>query len=145
MKKEKGITLISLIVYIVVLIVVLSIASMITSQFYGNTKTLQGNVDEILEFNKFNNYFLKEIKTSNNAVEKIENINSNYILFKTGNSFLLQGNAIYYNDIKVCEKVKNMIISLGKNGDSLDETVINVTVEFETFSKTLNYKIETIY
>lgn len=146
MKKEKGITLISLVVYVIVMIIVLATMSLITTQFYSNTQVLQGNVEEILEFNVFNNYFLKEVKTTDNKVEELENVESNkYILFSSGNSFSLLNKAIYYNDKKICDGVQNVIFSLGKNGDGQDNTIINVTVDFSNFSKTINYKIENIY
>ena len=38
-----------------------------------------------------------------------------------------------------------MKISLGKNGDGLDESIINVTLNFENFNKAINYKVENIY
>lgn len=142
MKNQKGITLISIVVYVIVMIIILGVMSLIIDNFYNNTDTLQGNVAEIVAFNKFNNYFLKEIKTNNN---RVDNVSDNYILFGTGNSFSFIDNSIYYNNIKICNNVKSMQISLGKDGDGLDKTIVNVTLGFEKFNKSLNYKIENIY
>lgn len=142
MKNEKGITLVSLILYVVVMTIVLAVMSSIISTFYKNTDTMQGNVGEIVEFSKFNNYFLKEVKTKNNKVDRID---TSYILFSSGNSFSISNNAIYYNSIKICNGVQSMEIKSGKDGNGEDETIINVTLNFENFNKSINYKIETIY
>ena len=144
MKKEKGVTMISLVVYVAVMTVVIGVMSSIITNFYQNTDTVQGNVQEIVEFSKFNNYFLKEVKTNNNKVDHISNEN-NYILFTSGNSFSIFDNKIYYNNIKICDEVESMQISLGKNGDGIDKSIVNVTLKFESFNKSLSYKIENIY
>lgn len=142
MKNQKGITLVSLILYVVVMTIVIAVMSSIISSFYKNTDTMQGNVGEIVEFSKFNNYFLKEVKTKNNKVDRID---TSYILFSSGNSFSISNNAIYYNSIKICNNVQSMEIKSGKDGNGEDESIINVTLNFENFNKSINYKIETIY
>lgn len=142
MKNERGITIVSLIVYVIVMSIVLVLMSAIINSFYNNIDAVQGNVQEIIEFNKFNNYFLKEVKANNNEVDSLS---SNYILFTSGNSFSLSNNAIYYNNIEICNEVQSMQITLGKDGDGIDKTIINVTLTFENFSKSINYKIENIY
>ena len=142
MKREKGITLLSLIVYIIVMLIVIGVMSSITSNFYKNTDAIKGNVEEVVKFNKFNNYFLKEVKRKNNAVDTVS---SNYILFTSGNSFSLSNNVIYYNNIALCEEVQNMEVLLGVNGDGMDKTIVNVNISFKNFNKSINYKIEEIY
>ena len=141
MKKENGITLVSLVVYIIVMIIVLGVMTSITNNFYKNTDAVKGNVEEVVAFNKFNNYFLKEVKSKNNSVD---NISSNYILFESGNSFSIVNNTIY-NNIVICEDVQDMEITLGLNGDGIDETIVNVSINFKNFNKSLSYKIEEIY
>mgnify|MGYP003295529177 CR=1 FL=1 len=54
MKKQNGITLSSLVVYVVVMSIVITIMTAIISNFYRNTTTVQGSVEEIIELNKFN-------------------------------------------------------------------------------------------
>lgn len=144
MKNQKGITLVSLVIYVLVMIAVLGIMGSIINNFSDNMDTIQVDVQEIVEFNKFNNYFLKEVKLRNNKVERVDN-NNNYILFTSGNSFTLYNNSIYYNNIKICDNVQSMSILLGKNGNGADDTIVNVTLKFKSFRKTINYKIEEIY
>lgn len=137
MKNEKGITLVSLVVYIIVMTIVIAVMSSIITNFYNNTDSLQGNTQEILKFGKFNTYFLKEVKTENN---KVDTISTNYILFASGNSFSISNNTIYYNNIKICDGVNSMEITSGD-----DASVVNVKICFDNFEKNMNYKIERIY
>ena len=144
MKKEKGITMLSLVIYVAVMTVVVAVMGSIITNFYNNTDTIQGNVQEIVEFNKFNNYFLKEIKSNNNEVDHIASDNT-YILFKSGNSFSISNNTIYYNKTRICNNVQSMQISLGEDGNGIDKSIVNVTLNFENFNKSITYKVENIY
>lgn len=136
MKKENGITLISLVVYIIVMAIILVIMGSIIANFTNNTETIQANIQQLVEFNKFNSYFLKEVKITNNKVDDLKN---NYILFTSGNSFSILNDAIYYNNVKICDGIQKMHISLeGKN-------IINVTLGLADFTKSIKYKLESIY
>lgn len=138
MKSKRGVTLVSLIIYIMVMIIVIAIMSQIISRFYSNTQELNSDTESVLEFNKFNSYFLKEIKQRDNELDSIIN---NSILFTSGNTFSKQGNHIYYNNIPICSNVKSFIAI----EDEHDNTIINISIEFENFSKSINYKIEDLY
>ena len=142
MKNQGGITLVSLVVYIMVMLIAIGVMTSIVNNFYKNTDAMQGNVGEIVEFNKFNNYFLKEVKTKNN---KVDSISDSYILFTTGNSFSISNNIIYYNNLPICNGVQSMKMELGIDGDGENKDIINVNIKFENFNKSLNYKIEEIY
>lgn len=145
MKKNNGITIISLIIYILVMILVIGVIGTISTMFYNNTKELDNETKQLLEYNNFNSYFIKEIKTANNKVDKISE-DGKYILFNTGNSFSLREDKILYNDIEIAQLVENInfqyyINELGEK----DESVVAVEVHFKAFSKKINYKIEEIY
>lgn len=144
MKKENGITLMSLIIYVAIMIVILGVMGIVITNFYNNTNSLQGNVAQILEFNKFNNYFLKEVKTTNN---KVDNITENYILFTSGNSFSISESSIYYNNIKICDGVQEIKFTLVKDEEDAENeySIINASLTFENFNKSINYKLENIY
>lgn len=142
MKNQKGITLVSLALYIVVMIIVLGIMSSIITTFYANTEGMNAKVQELVEFNKFNMNFLKEVKLYNNSVDSIGE-DGTYIVFTSGNSFSFSNNKIYYNNLKIASDVKK--VKFEKDDSTIDDTKIKVTVEFESFSKTIEYKIENIY
>ena len=142
MKKQSGITITSLIIYVIVMVIVIAILSSIINSFYNNNKNMSVNTDEIIEFNKFNMYFLKEVKKAQN---KVEDIKENYILFSSGNVFSFYNNKIYYNDIEICKDINNLSFKTAKNGDGIDNTIIYVTLTIKDFTKSINYKIEEIY
>lgn len=152
MKEEKGITLTSLVIYVIVMIIVIGVMSSITNNFYNNTGDINATVQEIVEFNKFNTYFLKEVKLNGNAVDKFNEAGEKpYILFASGNSFMFSDNKIYYNDIEICKNVTDASFELvsqdiddNENAKS-NETIIRAELNFENYSKSINYKIESIY
>lgn len=145
MKNSNGITLTSLVIYIMIMILVIGVIASISSIFYKNTNNLDDETKEIIEYNNFNSYFIKEIKTPNNKVEKISE-DKTYILFTTGNSFYLKENKILYNNIEIAKGIKNTSFQYYTNlNGKEDPTVITVNMEFNNFSKKMNYKIEEIY
>lgn len=151
MKSEKGITLVSLVTYIAVMIIVLVVMNSIITIFYNNNQGVRLSVKEIIEFNKFNIYFLKEIKAYNNSVDTIDSKDGNpYIIFESGNSFLFKDNRIYYNNIIICSNLKNVKFENETNyrddgEEEIDKSIVIVSLEFENFRKTMKYKIENIY
>lgn len=142
MKSNRGITLAALVVYVIVMVIVLGVIGAILNEFYSNNEILEADTEDIVELNRFNSYFLKEIKTRNNKVDTIE---SNYILFKSGNSFSFSNHAIYYNNIVICRGVQGVMMQLGKNEDGINNDIINVVITFNNYSKILNYKLENIF
>ena len=142
MKDQKGITLTSLVIYVIVMLIVIGVMSVMINRFYNNIGQFEGNTDEIVAYNKFNTYFLKEIKKLGN---KIDSITENYILFASGNSFSFADNSIYYNDMKICKNVQQMKIEskIKDNAEKID--VVTVSVEFLNFKKSMSYKLEEIY
>lgn len=145
MKNEKGITLSSLVIYIIVMIMVIGVMTRVSLMFYNNTENLNDNTKDIIEFNNFNNYFVKEIKIANNKIDTIAE-DGTYILFDTGNSFSLKNNEIFYNDLEIAKNVKNINFKYYTNSEGIEEKdIITVNVEFNNYSKQINYRVESIY
>ena len=151
MKSERGITLVSLIIYIIVMTIILVVMNTIITTFYSNNQDVKLSVKEKIEFNKFNIYFLKEIKGYNNTIDTIGTKEGNpYIIFESGNSFLFKNNKIYYNDIDICNNVKSVKfqneINYNQGGKKEEnKSIVIVSLEFENFKKTMKYKVENIY
>ena len=144
MKKQSGVTLVSLVIYVAVMILVLGMMSTIITDFYENTTNLGWDVQQIVEFNKFNTYFLKEIKTTNNSVKFVRE-DKMYIEFESGNSFLKHNDAIYFNNsIKICDGVESLTFNVTKL-DGQYENVIKVNLTIGSYTKSISYKIENIY
>ena len=138
MKSEKGITLMSIVIYIILLISVIGLMSIILTRFYANTNVAQADTEDLIQFNYFNTYFLKEIKTRNNQVETIT---GDYLVFTSGNTFSKANHKIYYNGVEICKGIEDV----SWEQDQGDKSIINVTLLFENFEKSITYKIEEIY
>ena len=105
MKSQKGITLTSLAIYIMVVLVVLGILITIRVNFRKNINDAYGETSRSLEIDRFNVYFLKEVKKDGNS---ILSINSSEILFSTNNKYTFKEESIYLNDnIKIAEGISN--------------------------------------
>lgn len=107
MKSNSGVTITSLIIYIIAMLLVIGIVATITSFFYTNVSNLEDNSQNVSEITKFNMYFIEEIEKQDNQVIAI-NEAKNVITFSSGNTYTFQDNAIYFNQVRICEKVKNV-------------------------------------
>lgn len=120
MRKERGITLISLNIYIISMCIIIAALSMISNLFYSNTKYLEDNSKNISEYNKFNMYFIEDVKNNKNTYQVTENI----IIFEDGTVYTYKAdtdNSIYRNKVKICENVGYCKFS------ETEETVNNTT------------------
>ena len=131
---NKGITLISLTMYVVGITFVIIAVATLTSFFYNNIVDLRDSTDSLSEFDKFNVAFLKEVK--NDEVSVI-NIEKTKITFSNGVTFQFQDNGIYRNYVKICEQIKDCQFSSTTMGENI---FIKVYLEIGTdFAKTLEY------
>ena len=145
MKNQKGITLVSLLVYIIVMIIIIGGLSTISYNFYRNTQALEVDTEDIVEFSNFNEYFIKEIKKANNKIDNISK-DGTYIVFTDGNSFMLNNKSIYYNQIEISKNVNSLKFEYDKDEENNEITdIIKVSVEYSNYSKQMKYKLEEIY
>jgi len=72
LKSEKGITLISLIIYMILVAAALGILGSITNFMYGNTSKFKSNSRYSSEFDRFNSIFIKDTQKYNHAVVTVE-------------------------------------------------------------------------
>ena len=75
-------------------------------------------------------YFLQEIKKVDNKIIKL---NDTSITFMTGNTFTFQDNSIYFNNIKICEYVKDLKF------DVEDVNSKKIIIVFITIGENLEY------
>ena len=136
MKSNRGVTTTSLIIYVIAMTIVIGIIATINSFFYSNVMNLEDGSSNIAELTKFNMYFLEDTKKANNDIVKLSN---NSITFSSGNTFTFQDNAIYLNNIRICENVQNLQFSVNENSD---KNIINVLV---TIGDNMEYTRTTKY
>ena len=93
MKSEKGVTLISVTIYVIVMTLLVAIISVITNYFYKNVE-LNSKQEEINnQYTKFISYFTEEVNKENNKILEINTEYSDlenkisYIIFSSGNQY----------------------------------------------------------
>ena len=106
MKSEKGITLISLTIYIIVLTIAIAIIAIISKYFYKNIDTTSKNITPLTEFTRFNSFFSDEV---NHKDIKIKKSDVNYIVFSNNiqYTYVKENNGIYRNNVKICRNVEH--------------------------------------
>ncbi len=139
MKSEKGVTLISLIVYITTLLIVITVITIVSSYFYQNIDLTLSQIDPLVEYTRFNSYFTEEIN-----YEDIEILESgtlpaqdgthqnDYIVFSNGiqYTFMSENNAIYRNTAKIVGGVKSCDFEVNS-----EKNKISVRLDMESGDK----------
>ena len=129
MKSNK--TLFNLIIYIVVFSFAIYLIGNIMVYYYSNVKTQAEDMRVLSEFTKFDLYMLKAIKKEDTRIKKIGTVDNDessyFITFQnedgTAVLFIKKGNLIYYNEVKLCEKVDSFRIFIDRSEKE------NITVE----------------
>lgn len=134
MKNNKGITLMSLVVYLIVLTVLIGTASVFTRQFYSNLSEYVITGDTSENYVRFMAYITKDVNSK--SYQSLD-VTSDKITFnfKDGSkhSYTYKEESIYFSQIgmsgaeekkiKICPKVTSTVFSYG---DKRLETVISV-------------------
>ena len=121
MRTDKGLTLISVTIYIIVMLMIVAIITVLTSYFYKNIDIRSTNQNLNQQYTKFNSYFIKEVNTKGNKVIDIqspiplkEDIDTqkntdkqNYIMFSSGNqyTYIPENKGIYMNKVKIAQNI----------------------------------------
>lgn len=119
MKSQKGITLISVTIYVIVMIVVVGIIAIVTGVFFKSIKDANFYNDPIAEYTAFNSYFSEE---ANKEGIKILECKDNYIAFDNGAqyTFVEENQGIYRNQVKICWNIESCTFEEGiENGKAV--------------------------
>ncbi len=143
MKKEKGITLIALIMYIIMFSVTIALLAYLSSYIFGNLDNIDSNSISSEEFNKFNVNFVKDVKESRKV--NIETKDEETVIsFESGTNYTYKPSekAIYKDKEKIAV---NIVSFTAKQGIENNKTVIEVSiatgkdVDNPNYSKTIKY------
>ncbi len=138
MKSEKGITLTSLVIYICVATIVISSVALISSYFFSNVTSIKSQSTYAVEYNKFNMFFLQDVKTNSTA-----NVTSSKIVFADNTEYEYKQNAIYRNNTKIANNVKSATFTASTyEVDSITKNLITVNLDIGTGSKSYQKEIE---
>lgn len=128
MKSNKGVTLTILIIYIIALLITIGVLTNISRYFYSNTKYISENGKYISEFNKFNMYFIEDVKNN----YSIYSIKENEIIFADGTVYTYKSEpdkGIYRNKVKICKNVENCIFTKSEEEvQGVNKITINVAM-----------------
>ena len=148
MKSQKGITMISLILYVTSFVAVTTVVAGVTTFFYSNMKIMDTGIGSNSSYNKFNLYLLneckkadvslyawKDIKLSTGETSRLSTVptDNSFITFLnsdgTKNSFIYDSTNknVYYNSIKLCENVNDFQIKIDETtGKDVLTVLINI-------------------
>ena len=139
-KNQKGITLVSLMVYLIGLIAVIGIVAVLTSFYSKNVATMNDTSEVNSEFNKFDAKMIQETKTAGNEIEEVFGTT---IKFKNGNTYTYGDNRIYQNAVTVSKYVKDFAVNFSQDGD---KQILSVYVTFGKgkieVAKSVSYVVE---
>ena len=132
LKTNKGITLISLIIYIVITIVVITMLASMLAYFSKDVKDITGGNLEVMELDRFYTYFLKDVKATNSG---ISSLTTTSIIFTSGNKYEYKQNAIYLNDkIKIAGDIENCTFTQStSDGNTIITT--NISINENTYTQ----------
>ena len=148
MKSEKGITLISLIIYVIALTIVIGIVAVISGYFYNNIATSSEDIEPMVEYTKFNSFFSEEVnekgikvldcKTTTDNTGKID---TSYIVFDNGVQYTyISGNkGIYRNKVKIARGIENCSFGY-KVEDGKD--IVNVNFKAKNMNNPIKYTLK---
>ena len=143
MKKEKGITLIALIMYIIMFSATIGLLATLSSYIFDNVGNINSNSISSEEFNKFNVNFVKDVKESKNA--KIETKDGKVLIsFESGvnYTYIASEKAIYKDKQKIAI---NIVSFTAKEKIENNKNIIEVSVATgkdinkPNYSKTIKY------
>ena len=144
MKKQEGMTLISLIIYIIALLIVIAVITILTGYFYNNVDIKSATTNSMTQYTKFNSYFANEINERNIKVLEAatsDDETTSYNAFSNKNTYTFSKshNAIYFNEVEICSNIDRCLFtSVEENGK------YTITVDFKAgdFEKTTTYTID---
>lgn len=105
MNSNKGITLTSLVLYIAVATIAIGTVAVISSNFFFNVDKTKNQNEYAEEFNKFNMFFIQDIK--NNTTAEVTN---NKIVFKDGTTYIYNSTqkSVIRNGMVIAKKIENL-------------------------------------
>lgn len=106
MKSEKGVTLTALAIYIAVSTVVISAMGLLSSYFYNNMELIKTDSTYVVEYNKFNMFFVQDVKSNTTA-----EVTTDSITFEDGTKYQYKDENIYRNDKEIATNIKSAVFS----------------------------------
>lgn len=131
MKNEKGVTLAVLVIYVIVFSITITLLASLSNYIYGNLDNINSEQVSSEEFNKFNTYFLDDVKKSKTAEVKDGNESGDIVIkLESGSVYTYKKTekAIYKNKEKVAINIVNFTAKNSTDSTS-GKKIIDVTIK----------------
>lgn len=152
MKTERGVTLTILIIYIIIFSIVIGLLATLTSYIYGNLNYINDDSVDISEFNKFNAFFIEDVKSNSqvNIQTLTSNDNKNILQITFGDGdiyrYVQQEKSIYKNKQKIAKDILAFSAQEEKTSDGIKtyiKTDIQIGAKDEAnYTKQINYVLK---
>lgn len=142
MKSEQGVTLTSLVIYIAVATVLISTMAVMSSHFFANIQLVKNQSDYVLEYNKFNMFFIQDVKAN-----KAASIIGTTIVFEDGTKYEYKDESIYRNDKKIAKNIRTASFepatyTVNNVTKNLIKVNLNIGVEKKSYQKQIEYVLK---
>ena len=150
MKNEKGITLAALVMYVLLFSIAITTLATISNYIFNNLDNISSEQISSEEFNKFNTYFVSDVKKSTVAtVENKQNSEDLTIKLDGGSVYTYKKseNAIYKDKEKIARNIVSFTAKVGQD-TTYNKNTIEVTIktgknkEKPNFEKTIKYVLK---
>ncbi len=138
MQSEKGVTLISLTIYIIVFTIVIAVIGVVTGAFTKNIQKTNFFTDPLTEYTAFNSYFSEDV---NHKGIKILECRKDYVVFDNGiqYTYIPENKGVYRDKVKIARNVEFCsFLEDTKNG----KTIIIVNFKAGDNVKTTTYTLK---
>lgn len=152
MKSEKGITLTILVIYVIFFSIIIGLLAALSSYIYSNLQYVNDDSIDVSEFNKFNMYFIEDVKTNTQAeIKQLMSDDGKNILqitFEDGDTYryIKEEKTIYKNRQKIAKNIQDldaMQIEDATNNKKYIEVNIKIGAKDETnYEQEINYVLK---
>ena len=120
MKSEKGITVISVTIYVIAMVLIVALIAVMTNYFYKNVDYASDEVDFNQQYTTINNFFSEEANLKDNKILEIgETINDEdgtkqiWVAFSSKNqyTYVEANKALYRNNVKIAKDIESFSVS----------------------------------
>lgn len=148
MKNEKGITLAALVIYVIVFSITIALLASLSNYVYSNLGNISSEQISSEEFNKFNTYFVSDVKQSKSAEVSSEN-DEIIISLESGSEYTYnkKEKAIYKDKEKIARNIASFSAQASMD-ESSKKNIIEVTIKTgkdennPIFNKTIKYVLK---
>lgn len=141
MRSNKGVTMVSILIYVIVLTVVIALIATFTSFFYANVINMGDESKLPNQYSKLNAYLVEETQVMGNKIVEYDYENKS-VTFSTGNVYKIESTGVYRNALKIFDGNIEMHSSYFELKSENGKDVIVVSIEVQdkiSFADTSEY------